>query len=182
MRKRKLTWIYAAALVSLAALVFYALIYYVPKYLRQEYIQGFIAQKIYEVDFSYVAVWSEALICYMVCEPPDNRQDLIATITDFLTEDRLEELRVRAKEYIDALNEKQHTSYPLDGMTLIFLEPYEELAIGEFPETGDIWDYNPEGHSIAGAHVVIPLDGTLSIIPTERYSDSLQDYIEIPVR
>lgn len=99
---------------------------------RRQLVEELKRQGIYELAFYPGGSGSPSQAIYMVCEPPGDRQQLAEQIDCFLTEqDIVPKLIQRAKEKMESLG---HHYLPYQGMWLIFLEPYSELRIGDFPK------------------------------------------------
>lgn len=121
---------------------------------RQQTIAELREQGIYEVDYTYFFVDQEAVVVYMVCDPPSERQAMEDMIKEFLTLDRLSEFRLRAEQYVSALENSDGRERPIEGIWAMFLEPSKDFDIGFFPEPHQFGDYDSaKEHIIAHVHV-----------------------------
>lgn len=121
---------------------------------QQTVIEELCEQGIYEVDYTYFFIDQEVVVVYMVCDPPSEQQAMEDMIRNFLTLDRLSEFRLRAEQYVSALEGGDGKKRPITGIRAMFLEPSKDFDVGFFPAPHHFADYDSvKEHIIAHAHV-----------------------------
>lgn len=121
-------------------------------------------QGIYEISFSYVQVDERIEAHYLICEPPNNNQDISKIVTSFLNAEQIiAQSRKRAMEIVTDLSNNRGETVPFIGMNLIFLSPSKDLDIGVFPN--DIYDskYKIGQHILLTVSVTFKEDGSYEI-------------------
>lgn len=121
---------------------------------RQQTIAELREQGIYEVDYTYFFADQEAVVVYMVCDPPSEQQAMEDMISDFLTLDRLSEFRLRVEQYVSVLESNDSRKRPIEGIHAVFLEPSKDFDVGFFPAPHHFTDYDlAREHIIAHVHM-----------------------------
>ncbi len=102
-----------------------------------------IEQGIYEVYSTYVFARHDMVAYYMICEPPDNKEDLDKMVNTFPEkEEVVSKLRKRGEEWNSRLEEQYDENYLFTGVRIEFMKPTKQFPIGEFPKDIESSDYS----------------------------------------